>query len=184
MAMTLITTNAITSAAAESNFTSGIDSTYKLYIFKFIDMDIETGGQNFFMNGSIDGGSNYNVTKTTTSFWVNMDEDGTQGTRGQGPEYKTGFDKAQATGGQLLNWGVSGDADASLAGELFLFNPSSTTYVKHFYATTTCMAMSDIGTSTNYTAGYFNTTSDIDAMTFYFAAGNITSGIIKMYGVG
>ena len=183
MAMTLITTNTITSAAAASNFTSGIDSTYKLYIFKFIDMDIATGGQNFFMNGSIDAGSNYNVTKTTTSFWTNHDEDDTQGTR-EAFSYKTGFDKASSTGGQLLNWGVSDDADACLAGELFLFDPSNTTYVKQFYATTTCMATSDIGTSTNYTGGYFNTTDNIDAMTFYFEEGNITSGIIKMYGVG
>ena len=183
MAMTLLTTNTSSDGDSASVFTSGLDSTYKLFVFKFIDMDIATGGQNFFFNGSIDGGSNYNVTKTTTSFWTNHDEDDSQGTR-DAFSYKTGFDKAQATGGQLLNWGVSGDADASLVGELFLFNPSSTTYAKHFYATTTCMAIADIGTSTNYTSGYFNTTDNIDAVTFYFEEGNITGGIIKMYGVG
>ena len=181
--MTLITTNTSSDDSA-SNFTASIDSTYKLYIFKFIDMDIATGGQNFTFNGSIDGGSNYNVTKTTTLFWTNHDEDDSQGTPRAALTYKTAFDTAQGTGGQLLNWGVSGDADASLAGELFLFNPSSTTYVKHFYATTTCMAISDIGTSTAYTAGYFNTTDNIDAMTFYFSSSNITAGTIKMYGVG
>jgi hypothetical protein len=179
----LLQTTTISSTTASINFTSGLTSTYKEYVFDFINMTLSDGGQNFFVNFSTDGGSNYNATKTTTSFWVNHDEDNSQGTRGAGPEYKTGFDKAQSAGDQLLNWGVSDDADSSLCGELHLFNPSSTTYVKHFYATTTCMAISDIGTSTNYTAGYLNTTSAVNAITFLFDAGDIESGTIKMYGI-
>ena len=179
----LLQTTTITSTTASINFTSGIDSTYGEYVFKFINMTLSDGGQNFFVNFSTDGGSNYNAIKTTTSFWTNNDEDGTSGTRGQGPEYKTGFDKVQSTGDQLLNWGVSDDADANLCGELHLFNPSSTTYVKHFYATTTCMAVSDIGTSTNFTAGYINTTSAVNAVTFLFDAGDIETGTIKMFGM-
>ena len=182
-AQVLLQTTTISTTTAAVYFTSGIDSTYGEYVFEFINMTLSDSGQNFFVNFSTDGGSNYNAIKTTTAFWTNMDEDGTQGTRGRGPEYKTGFDKAQSAVEQLLNWGVSTDADSSLCGELHLFNPGSTTYIKNFYATTTCMAVSDIGTSTNYTAGYLNTTSAINAVTFRFDAGNIETGTIKMYGI-
>ena len=178
----LLQTTTISSTTASINFTSGIDSTYDEYLFDFINMTLSDGGQNFFVNFSTDGGSNYNAIKTTTAFWTNLDEDGSQGTRGAF-EYKTGFDKAQSTGDQLLNWGVSDDADSCLCGELHLFNPASTVYVKNFYATTTCMAVSDIGTSTNFTAGFLNTTSAVNAVTFFFDAGDIEGGTIKMYGI-
>jgi len=45
------------------DFTSGIDSTYKEYIFKFIHMHPATNDADFSFNGSTDGGSNYNVLK-------------------------------------------------------------------------------------------------------------------------
>ena len=177
MAMTLITTNT-ESGDANSSFTSGIDSTYKLYIFKFIDINPSGDAEYFYMNGSIDGGSNYNVSKTTT-FWESRaaESGGTPAT-----SYSTGADLANATGYQLLTSDIGSGADESAAGTLWLFNPSSTTYVKHFSAELNGYAS---GNSTYHTfiAGYFNTTDNIDAMDFKFGSGNF-DGTIKMYGVG
>ena len=177
--MTLITTNT-SSNAASSSFTSSIDSTYKLYIFKFIDIHNDEDGANFIFNGSIDGGSNYNVTKTTTYFRAEQYEDDTAATLA----YQTAWDRAQSTAGQWLAESMGNDADQSMAGELFLFNPSNTTYVKHFYATINSCRNTD-RTMNSFIGGYFNTTSAINAMTFLSDGGSPSiDGTIKMYGVG
>ena len=178
MAMTLITTNT-GSGVANSAFTSSIDSTYKLYIFKFIDVNPATDEKLFGFNGSTDSGSNYNVTKTTTYFRATHQEDD-----GGTPtvEYHTGLDIAQGTGYQTLTSYVANDADSSIVGTLWLFNPSNTTYVKHFYSTTNHMEYRDM-TVESFVAGYFNTTSAIDAVDFKMDAGNMDA-TIKMYGVG
>ena len=178
MAMTLITTNT-PSNAATSEFTSSIDSTYKLYIFKFIDVNPATDEKLFGFNGSTDSGSNYNVTKTTTYHRaIHQEDDG--GTPAF--EYHTGLDIAQGTGYQTLTSYVANDADSSIAGTLWLFNPSNTTYVKHFYSTTNHMEYRS-WTVESFVSGYFNTTSAIDAVDFKMDAGNMDA-VIKMYGVG
>ena len=179
MAMTLITTNT-SSNAASSSFTSSIDSTYKLYIFKLINIHNDVDGDNFAFNGSTDGRSNYNVTKTTTYFRAEHYEDDTAATLA----YRTTRDRAQSTDAQWLAEGMGGDADQTLSGELFLFNPSNTTYVKHFYATINSCVNSD-RTRNSFISGYFNTTSAINAISF-FSDGDSPSidGTIKMYGVG
>ena len=177
MAMTLITTNT-PSGAASSSFTSSIDSTYKLYIFKFIDINPATDNVNFTFNGSIDGGSNYNVTKTTTMFHAFHDEaDSTTGLA-----YEASYDHAQQTGDQILIAGLGNGADESGVGVLHLFNPSSTTYVKHFYANINGYLHGNY-THNAIPAGYFNTTDNIDAIQFKMSSGNF-DGTIKMYGVG
>jgi len=178
MAMTLITTNT-SSNAASSSFTSSIDSTYKLYIFKFINIHNDVDGDNFAFNGSIDGGSNYNVTKTTTFFQAHHTEaDAT------GLTYATNRDRAQSTDHQWLAEALGSGGDENLCGELFLFNPSNTTYVKHFYATIQNLNSGD-GSYNSFVSGYFNTTSAINAMSF-FSDGDSPAidGTIKMYGVG
>ena len=179
MAMTLITTNT-SSDAASSDFTSGIDSTYKLYIFKFINIHNDEDGANFAFNGSIDGGSNYDVTKTTTYFQAYNREDDVAATLA----YLTNRDRAQSADHQWLAESLGSGADENLCGELFLFNPSNTTYVKHFYSTIV-QAHSQDRVHNTFTAGYFNTTSAIDAISF-FSDGDTPSidGTIKMYGVG
>jgi len=179
MAMTLITTNT-SSNAASSSFTSSIDSTYKLYIFKFINIHNDVDGDNFAFNGSTDGGSNYNVTKTTTYFQAYNKEDDSAATLA----YLTNRDRAQSTDHQWLAESLGSGADENLCGELFLFNPSNTTYVKHFYATIQNLNSGDASYN-SFVAGYFNTTSAIDAISF-FSDGNSPSidGTIKMYGVG
>jgi len=179
MAMTLITTNT-ESGDANSAFTSSIDSTYKLYIFKWYDCNPATDEVDFTFNGSIDGGSNYNVLKTTTAFRAfHFESDAYSG----GLDYQPDFDIANGTGYKTLAFDVGNGADESCAGELYLFNPSSTTYVKHFYSTCAYYYMADAHV-VHHTAGYFNDADDnIDAIDFKFASGNM-DGVIKMYGVG
>ena len=160
------------------NFTSGIDSTYGEYIFRFYNMNPEYANTaSFVFNGSIDGGSNYNVTKTTTYFKaIHTENDDTASFA-----YSTGGDIAQGTGDQPLAREVEHDADGSCAGELHLFNPSSTTYVKHFYATINSYNSAE-SSRNSFVAGYFNDTNNIDAMTFKFSTGDF-EGTIKMWGV-
>ena len=177
MAMTLITTNT-SSDAASSSFTSGIDSTYKLYIFKFLDINPATNTTDFLFNGSVDSGSNYNVTKTTTYFGAQFAEVGD----GSGLLYKTEYDLAESTDYQQLIRDIGNLADESGAGTLWLFNPSNTTYVKHFYATTNGYYSGDY-TMNAFTGGYFNTTDNIDAIDFKMSSGNMDA-VISMYGVG
>ena len=178
--MTLITTNPDSTDVATVSFTSGIDSTYKLYIFKFYDVNPATDAAYFQWQGSIDGGSNYNVTQTTTFFASSHSEDDDPAEL----QYVAGYDLAQGTGFQYLNDTLEDHADASLVGELHLFNPSNTTYIKHWYATTNAMFQySPTGAGNVFTAGYFNTTDDIDAVQFKMSSGNM-DGVIKMYGVG
>ena len=177
MAMTLLTTNT-SSNAASSSFTSGIDSTYKLYIFKFIDINPVTDNEQFTFNGSTDGGSNYNVTKTTTLFGASNDDadSATELT------YETTDDLAQSATAARLARAVGNLADESAAGTLWLFNPSNTTYVKHFYSRVNEYRGSEYSAD-NFAAGYFNTTSAINAVQFAMDSGNF-DGTIKMYGVG
>jgi hypothetical protein len=178
MAMTLITTNTHTGDSdATSDFTSGIDSTYKLFIFKFFDINPATDLAEFTFNGSIDAGSNYNVTKTTTFFRAyHTEADSAE------LAYDTANDLAQSTAFQNLSMDVGNGADESCAGTLWLFNPSSTTYVKHFYCTNSTYDGADA--AYNYMiGGYFNNTDNIDAVQFKMSAGNF-DGTIAMYGVG
>ena len=173
--------NLISSQTASSSstidFTSGIDSTYKEYIFKFINIHQATDIAFLTFNGSVDTGSNYNVTKTTTFFNAYHDE----GDSSTGLTYQTGNDLAQSTDFQKLAEGGS-DNDQSISGEMFLFNPSDTTFVKHFISRFNMYSRSDY-TQDHYIAGYFNTTSAIDAVQFKMNSGNIDAGTIKLYGV-
>ena len=165
------------SSSSTIDFTSGIDSTYKEYIFKFINIHQATDIAFLTFNGSVDTGSNYNVTKTTSFFNAYHDE----GDSSTGLTYQTGNDLAQSTDFQKLAEGGS-DNDQSISGEMFLFNPSDTTFVKHFISRFNMYSRSDY-TQDHYIAGYFNTTSAIDAVQFKMTSGNIDSGTIKLYGV-
>ena len=154
-----------------------LDSTYPIYLFKFINIHQATDIAFLTFNGSVDTGSNYNVTKTTTFFNAYHDE----GDSSTGLTYQTGNDLAQSTDFQKLAEGGS-DNDQSISGEMFLFNPSDTTFVKHFISRFNMYSRSDY-TQDHYIAGYFNTTSAIDAVQFKMTSGNIDSGTIKLYGV-
>ena len=156
----------------------GVDfSTYKEYMFTFKNIHAESAVNSFNFNGSIDAGSNYNVTKTTTYFSAYHNENGTSGTL----EYSTSQDLAQATSFQKLAGTVSVDNDHALSGYLHLFNPSSTTFVKHFIWS--CNYGYETGTENTHGAGYFNTTSDIDAVRFQMTSDAIDAGDICLYGI-
>ena len=171
-----------TETASDSDdisFTSGIDSTYKEYIFTFNNIHPETDGADFTFNMSADSGSNYNVTKTTTAFQAFHHEDDSNTSLA----YVTGNDLAQGTGFQIIGDGVGGGvADESASGELYIFNPSSTTFVKHFLSQFSTYRTNDVAYNT-FTAGYGNTTSAVDAIQFKFAADEIQGGTINLYGI-
>jgi hypothetical protein len=174
--LTLLSTQTA-SASATISFTTGLNSTYDEYIFKFINLHSSASGANFTFNMSTDSGSNYNVTKTTTSFWSYNNEAGTDALL----QYNAGRDLAQSTAFQPLTAGSGTDNDNNCAGTLTLFNPSSTTYVKHFIAR---LNIYDGSYSTElFTAGYGNTTSAVNAIQFKMSSGNIDDGIIKLYGL-
>ena len=173
---TLIST-ATPSGATAVNITSGIDGTYDEYMFVFTDIGPATDNVRFQFNASIDGGSNYNVTKTTTSFRA-IHEESTSDPKIQ---YLSGHDHAQQTGDQYLCDDLGNGADESAAGILHLFNPSNTTYVKHFYARISTYQSANASQSF-FPAGYFNTTSAINAVTFNMGGGNF-DGVIQMYGI-
>jgi len=164
------------------SFTSGIDSTYRTYVFKFINIHPASDDVQFQFQGSTQGASSsdsdYANTITSNSFKAFHYENGSSPTL----EYDTGRDLANSTSFQPLTDGVSNDNDHSTSGELWLFNPSSTTYVKNFISTLHLVHASD-RSNPQYTAGYFNTTSAINAIRFKFASGNIDSGTIALYGI-
>jgi len=175
--MTLISEQTASSSATIS-FTSGIDSTYDEYVFKFYDIHGSADNKHFYFNFSVDGGSNYNVTKTTTLFRAQHDEGGSD----PALEYLTGSDLAQSTAEQRIMLSMGADNDQCGAGTLQLFNPSSTTFVKHFISRTSAIWYLDYEFDI-HCAGYGNTTSAINAVQFTMSSGNIDSGVIKLYGI-
>jgi hypothetical protein len=171
------------SASASISFVDGtdgvvLDSTYNTYLFKFINIHPATDSVGFSFNLSSDGGSSYNVTKTTTLF-VTYHSEADDATTLQ---YDDSRDMAQGTGYAILGGNTGNDNDQASSGYLHLFNPSSTTYVKHFISNFSNSHSGDY-TYTNYVAGYGNTTSAINAIDFKFSSGNIDAGTIKLYGV-
>lgn len=170
------------SNSSSISFTSGLDSTYDEYQFHCINIDaLSSTNPRFQFNLSTDGGSNYNVTKTTTSFYTYHNENDTDQALG----YNTNADLAQSTAFQNITsaGALSTDADSSANIILQLFNPSSTTYVKHFIAVSQYFDVGSPPYSTqDYTAGYANTTSACNAIQFKMISGNF-DGTIKLYGV-
>jgi len=175
--LNLITTNTISSGVSSSSFTSSIDSTYDTYLFKFISIHPATDNTHFQVNFR-DGSSAFDATKTTTMFFSRHKEDDSATSF----SYSTGEDIAQGTGYQNLYFDTGNGNDEAGSGEMFLFSPASTTFVKHFIA----RASSYGETPRNYQtfcAGYCNVTAAIDGVDFKFSSGNIDSGVIKMYGL-
>ena len=169
------------SASATLSFVDGsdgvvLDDTYKEYMFTF--NNIHRSANSFFtFNMSSDTGSNYNVTKTTTFFDAYHNENGND----SAIQDVTGWDLAQGTGFQRLANGQSGNSDESTSGYLHLFNPSSSTYVKHFIAR---LNSNNSPYSEDYhVAGYGNTVSSVDAIQFKLESGNIDTGDICLYGI-
>lgn len=167
------------SNSASISFTTGLTSTYKVYRFVFSNIYARTDANKFQFNMSTDSGSNYNVTKTNTYFNSYHNENDAS----SGLVYETGEDLAQSTGFANLSAGNGNGADDNLGGTLTIFNPSSTTYVKHFISQTQYnhVVASPRSIST-FTAGYGNTTSAVNAIQFKMSSGNF-DGTIYLYAI-
>ena len=178
--LNLISTTTASSSSTVS-IASGIDSTYKEYIVKFFDVHPATDNStstNYFEVNFRDGSTDYDATKTTAIFRTyHFEDDSTQALT-----YDTSHDLAQSTGFQRIAQGMGNDNDQCVAGTLHLFNPSSTTFVKHFICETNNIHADDASYRWNV-AGYINTTTAIDGIQFKMTTGNIDSGTFKLYGV-
>ena len=179
--MVLIKTLTASSSGTLSfvNGASGVvlDNTYSTYIFKFINIHPATNNAHFTFQGSVDTGSNYNVAITSSAFSTEHNEADSS----TDLSYQAGVDLAQGTGFQRITSSNSHSNDDNAAAILHLFEPSSTTFVKHFIITGNTVASAyTVGT---HIGGYFNTTSAIDAIQFKMSSGNIDAGSISLYGV-
>ena len=155
------------------------DSTYKEYLLTFKNIHPGTDSKSLQFNLSADTGSNYNVTKTTTFFRAQHTEDGGANVF----EYVTGDDLAQSTSAQNISNLCGSDNDQCVSGYLRLFDPSNTTFVKHFISVVNSTFTDTDGSANLFMAGYANTTSAVDAIQFKMSSGNIDSGDICLYGI-
>ena len=173
----LITTSTASSSATIS-FTSGIDSTYKEYLFIFNSMHPATDQVSFSFQGNAAGASGYNETITSTYFTAYHNEAGNSAAL----EYTDANDQAQGTSFQALLHNLGNDADQCCSGYLRLFDPSNTTFVTNFMTASSNTQYQDIEFN-HYVSGYFNTTSAIDEIQFKMSSGNIDAGDICLYGI-
>ena len=180
-AMTLIKTLTASSSSTLS-FVDGssdvvLDSTYPIYVFKFINIHPATDSVFLDVNFR-DGDTNYDATKTTTSFAARHDE----ADSATSFEYTTSDDLAQSSSAVHIT-GLTGNGnDESTSGELFLFAPSSTTFIKHFISRSNNYDRNNRSV-THHAAGYCNVTAAIDGVQFSMSSGNIDAGKIKLYGI-
>ena len=176
--MTLLATQTA-SGSANLSFTSGIDSTYDSYVFKFINIHPVTNAADFTFQADTGTNTNYNIAMTTTAFRsIHTEDDGTAVLN-----YDGGRDQAQGTAFQKLAHEIGNGNDECSSGELKIFSPSSGTFVKHFMAEVNIYASED-HSENKFIAGYFNTTTALTRVQFKMSSGNIDSGVIKLYGIG
>ena len=174
------------SSSANLSFVHGssgvvLNNTYPIYLFKFINIHPASHIELAF-NASTDTGSSYNVAKTTTTTSAYHGEGGQTG--GNNSFYYIDEDLAQGTGVARISGDCYTDNDSSISGEMYLFNPASTTYVKHFISTTQRMDYSSVAYTNQWACGgYLNTTSAVDAIQFSMVSGNMDAGTIKLYGI-
>jgi hypothetical protein len=171
------------SSVASIEFINGssdvvLDNTYPIYKFQFINCHPATDTAYLTFQGSTNSGSSYGVTITSTAFYARHSESGT----GAELSYNGSADLAQSTSYQRISQGVGNGNDETCSGELFIYNPSSTTFVKHFMGRMPTYQSSNY-IYDQYTGGYFNSTSALDAFDFKFSSGNIDAGTIKLYGI-
>jgi hypothetical protein len=174
--ITLISSQTASNSASLS-FTSGLTSTYKAYKFVCTSIHPRTDATKFIFQCSTDGGSNYGVTLTSTAFGAYHLENDTE----TGFGYDGNDDLAQSTSFQPLTNDGGNGADESTSGTLTLFNPSSTTYVKHWISSFSTYHYENLSLI-RHNAGYFNTTSAVNAVQFKMLSGNF-DGTIYLYGI-
>ena len=182
MGLTLI--KALTASSSSSlDFVDGtsdvvFDNTYNEYQFQFVNMHPQTNQVDFTVQFNASGGDGFDEVIQSTTFQSQHGE----GDGGATVGYYAAYDQAQGTAYQALNYETGSDADQSVSGMLTLYDPSNTTFAKHFQARTQTAQGDDFSVDW-HTAGYINTTSAIDEISFKFDSGNIDAGTIYMYGV-
>jgi hypothetical protein len=177
--------NVTVSGASDATILHGsssvvFDSTYPIYVIKYINV-MSSAGQNIAMNFTTDG-TNYNVNITASPFVAEHSEDDSSVARLQ---YSGGYDQAEGTDQVVFNLnkgGLQNDSDASASGEIYIFNPSSTTFMKHFISRANSMSEYP-GSTDNYCAGYANTTSAVTGVRFHAVSSNTISGTFLLYGI-
>lgn len=172
----LISTSTASSSASVA--ITGLSTTYPVYKVEIINCHPGTNDTNLQVNFSSDGGSNYNVVKTTNGY---ISEHGEDGSPAQ-VTYNTFLDLDQSTSNQTIGYNSGSDNDQSVSGELWLFNPMGTTHVKQFFAKTVVSDEAD-DIRNVFVGGYINSTADVEAISFAQTSGNIDSGIFKLYGI-
>jgi hypothetical protein len=168
------------SSSATISFTSGIDSTYKEYLFTFNNMHPATDNTQFAFQVDTGTNTNYNIACTSSTFRAYHNEAGNDA----GIGYVTGEDQAEGTAFQKLTAGgtIGNDNDQSASGYLHIFNPSSSVFVKHFICRSNASHNGDY-TADFYAAGYFNTTTALTRVQFKMLSGNTDAGDICLYGI-
>jgi len=175
--LNLISTQTASSSSTIS-FTSGIDSTYKEYIFKFIDIHLATDGAEFEFQADIGTDTNYNVTLTSSYFLAEHNEADSS----TGFSFQAARDQAQGTAFQHFGVDVGADNDHCIAGFLHFYDPASTTKVKHFIGVMQQAHQNDLSL-VGHLGGYFNTTTALTRVRFKASSGNVDAGTIKLYGI-
>ena len=176
-AMTLLSTQTASSSSTIS-FTSGIDSTYDSYVFKFYNIHPATDGANFTFQADTGTNTSYNQTVTTTNFRAYHNE----ADSATSLAYDTGEDLAQSTNFITTDTGIGNDNDQCKVGNLTIYNPSSSVFVKHFICVSNNYVLSNYSQN-DFIAGYFNTQTPLTRFQFKMSSGNIDSGVIKLYGI-
>ena len=172
--MTLLST-ATANNSSTITFNSGINSTYKEYIVKWINVHPNTNDQQLTVNFR-DGSTAYDATKTSSAFRVGHAEDGSATEIG----YQTGQDLAQGTGAQSIHY-TANQNEASSSGMLHLFDPSSTTFIKHYIIVNSSDRNGQC--EQQYIAGYCNVTAAIDGIQLATNENTIQTGTFKLYGI-
>ena len=174
-AMNLISTQTA-SSSANISFTSGIDSTYKEYVFKFIN--VHSAATSYFQVNFRDGSTAYDATKTTTAFESYNNE----ADNNSALTYQTGNHLSQSTSAQHISDGQGNENDESCVGILTIYAPADTTFVKHFIIEAHMYNGGDFSVH-DFIAGYINTATAIDGVQFSMTSGTIDVGTFKLYGV-
>ena len=174
-AWNLISTQTVTNQASVS-FTSGLDSTYDVYCFKYVEVNPVTDGVYLTWQASTDSGSSYGLTATTTAFHSEHTESDSHAELA----YSAGWDIQQATSFIYLSYIGSASAECAV-GEIYLFTPSSTTYLTHFHSTNQ-MYHPAPESYENFASGFFTSVGAINAVQFKMSSGNF-DGIIALYGI-
>ena len=139
-------------------------------------MHPSAGGVKFEFQANVSGASGYNEAMITTYFRTYSTDDGV----GRAFGFSTG-DAQSGTAFQPLSHGTCSGSTCATSGELWLFNPSNTYYVKHFHSRFSQMGNTAI--QDDYAAGFFDVTGAINAVKFQTTSGTF-DGTITMYGMG